>query len=69
MSRHLVEQPSVEVTCIKRGETDNAVKIFDPATEEECWIPLSQISEMHFNMKGEGTIVMTEWIAKKKGLA
>jgi hypothetical protein len=40
----------------------------DYATGEEIWIPLSQVHEMHFDEKGIGTIVISEWIAKKKGL-
>lgn len=55
------------MTCIKRSESELALKIFDPVTEFDGWIPLSQIHEMHFNMRGEGSIVMSEWIAKQKG--
>ena len=32
---------------------------------EEWWFPLSQVKEMHHM---EGRIVVTAWIAKKKGL-
>ena len=69
MSRRLEEGPTFEMACIFKVETDKAVLIYDPASEEEVWIPLSQVCEMHKNKKGEGTIVMTEWIAKQKGLA
>ena len=59
---------SFEFTCTRKAETGAAVLIVDHATGEEVWIPLSQVHEMHFNQKGEGTIVITAWIAKKKGL-
>lgn len=57
-----------EMACTRKHETDNAVLIVDPASGEEIWIPLSQVDEQHFNPLGEGTIVMSAWIAKKKGL-
>lgn len=57
-----------ELACIRKHETDNAVLIVDLVAGEELWIPLSQVEEMHFNPAGEGTIVMTAWVAKKKGL-
>ena len=61
-----------EIACIFSGrETDKAVLIIDPASGEELWIPLSQVIEMHGREDGKkstGRIVMTEWIAKKKGL-
>jgi hypothetical protein len=62
------EGATYELACVKKAETENAVLIFDPVSDEDIWIPLSQIHEMHWNQKGEGRIVMTEWIAKKKGL-
>jgi hypothetical protein len=62
------DHETFELTCIKKLESNAAVLIYDPASDEEVWIPLSQVDEMHFNPRGEGTIVMTAWIAKKKGL-
>lgn len=61
---------SYEMACVFKGETDSAVKILDPASGEELWIPLSQIDEMHRGNTGlgPGTIVMSDWIARKKGL-
>jgi hypothetical protein len=44
------------------------VLIWEPLSDEEMWIPLSQVSSMHKGAKGEGTIVVSAWIAKKKGL-
>lgn len=46
-----------------KAETARALLIVH--NEEEYWIPLSQIHELH---KAEGRIVMTAWIAKQKGL-
>lgn len=63
------DHETFELACIRKHETDNAVLIIDPASGEEIWLPLSQVDEMHFNDKGEGTIIMSQWIAKKKGLA
>ncbi len=62
------DDPTFELACSKKHETDNAVLIYDPATDEDIWIPLSQVEEMHFDKNGNGTIVMSEWIARKKGL-
>lgn len=65
---------SYELACQFLGETDNACKILDPVSGEEIWIPLSQVDERHGKQDtngrfiGEGTIVMTDWIAEKKGL-
>jgi hypothetical protein len=70
MSRE--DGPIFEMACTFTGaSTDKAVQIHDPATEEDFWIPLSQVTEMHNRKPGQrtdGTIVMTEWIAKQKGL-
>lgn len=62
------DEATFELACIKKHETDNAVLIYDPASDEDVWIPLSQIEEMHFDKTGQGTMVMSEWIARKKGL-
>ena len=73
MSRKYEEGPIFEFSCLKKRETDAAVLIVDIDSGEEIWIPLSQVSELHFRNDSAGglpvgTIVMTEWIAKKKGL-
>ena len=52
-----------------KHRTDNAVLVIDPASDEEVWIPNSQIEEIH-GIKGNSThftIVMSSWIAQKKG--
>lgn len=57
-----------EFGCTFLAETEKAVLVRDPVGEEELWIPLSQVKSMHKDSKGDGTIVMSAWIAKKKGL-
>lgn len=58
-----------EIACEFVHETDNAILIKDPMTEEEHWIPLSQVDEIHRDNKTKsGTLVMSDWIAKQKGL-
>lgn len=49
-------------------ETDNAVLIVDDDTDEEIWFPLSQVESMHFDRDGNGSIVVSDWIARQKGL-
>jgi len=59
-----------ELACRLLKETDNALLIHDYTAEEELWIPLSQIESMtkRGEMPCDGTVVMTTWIAKQKGL-
>lgn len=57
---------SVTVECVRKHETDNAVLI--DVDGEEVWLPLSQVESMHFDGKGSGTIVISNWIAQQKGL-
>lgn len=62
---------SVELAVRFITESGNAVKLYDFATETEHWIPLSQVEEMHKPVGAfpkDGTIIMTDWIAKQKGL-
>ena len=59
--------PTFELACQRQTETDNAVLVYDFVKDESHWIPLSQVESMHFDKEGNGRIVMTEWIAKKKG--
>lgn len=60
------DEPVFETACTFLRETEKAVLI--DTHEEELWIPLSHVKEMHKGPKGEGTIVMTVWIAKQKHL-
>ena len=57
-----------EFACTFLAETAAAVKLTDHASGEELWIPLSQVEEMHRGKDGTGTIIVSAWIAKQKGL-
>jgi hypothetical protein len=57
---------SVTVECVRKHETDNAVLI--DVDGEDVWIPLSQVESMHFDARGDGSIVISDWIAQQKGL-
>lgn len=59
---------SYEFACTFVHETDNAVLVKDHASSEEVWLPLSAVLEMHKGARGEGTIEVEDWIARKKGL-
>ena len=56
------------LACTRLRETDSAVLVIDTDTGEEMWFPLSQVDSMHFDRNERGTIVVTDWIAKQKGL-
>lgn len=59
---------SFEFGCQKEGETDAAIKVLDLVSGEYIWFPLSQVESMHFDSKGQGYIVVSDWIARQKGL-
>ena len=62
---------SVELAVTFLHETAAAICIYDHVSEEEVWIPLSQVDEIHGRRTdggGEGTIVISDWIARQKGL-
>lgn len=59
---------STEISCIIQAETTNAILIHDFASEEDVWIPLSQVDEIHRGKNREATIVISDWIARQKGL-
>lgn len=63
------DQPTIELTVTFTDvETDLAYKVIDPISKEAIWIPFSQTIERHRDKTGHGTIVITEWIARQKGL-
>ena len=63
------DQPTVELAVVFTDvETDKAYKVIDPASNEAIWIPFSQTIERHRDKNNHGTIVITEWIARQKGL-
>jgi hypothetical protein len=53
--------------CTRMCETDKAVLV-ELLEEERIWIPLSQVTEMHFDARGKGKMLISAWIAKQKGL-
>jgi hypothetical protein len=57
-----------ELACRRDAETASAVLIWDYAEDKAHWIPLSQVESMHFDKTNNGSIVITKWIAQKKGL-
>lgn len=65
---------SYSLACRFLHETDAACCILDPASGEEIWLPFSTVLERHGKQDthgrftGEGTIVMEDWVARKKGL-
>ena len=62
---------SFELSCTFKHESESAILIYDHATEEDIWFPLSQVEAIHGRTKegrGQGTIVVSDWIAQKKGL-
>lgn len=65
------EEPTHSMTGRLVRETKAAVLLQDPQTGEEVWLPRSQIVEME-ESGGDAPdyvdVIMTEWIAKQKGL-
>lgn len=59
---------SQEFSVRIQAETANAILIHDFASESDVWIPLSQVDEIHRQKDGTATIVITDWIARVKGL-
>jgi hypothetical protein len=57
---------TIEVECTIVHETDNAIRI--DYQGELIWIPLSQVDEIHRRKGDTDLVVMTRWIASKKGL-
>lgn len=60
---------SFRVECSRVTETDDAVLVELAGHErEEVWFPLSQVDEMHFDARGNGYILIADWLARKRGL-
>jgi len=59
------DEETVEIEGTAMGETEMAV-LFDTG-DEAVWIPKSQIIE-RWDDEGLTTLVITEWLAIKKGL-
>lgn len=57
---------STTIHCKRKKESDAAILIEDE-DGEQVWFPLSQVESMHFGHSDDGSIVVTDWIAKQKG--
>lgn len=57
-----------EFECRVIRETEQAILVEHLESEEEIWIPLSLVHEIHKNKNNEGTIVIETWFAKKLGI-
>lgn len=73
MKQRRQSEEKYELACEFIHESPGAVLITDFATGERIWIPLSQVHKMTKRPpddKGRvmGAIVMSAWVAKKKGL-
>lgn len=62
MSRH--DGTTVELRGTIGHETGKAIQ-FTPDGGEPCWIPLSQVEQIH---RDEGRLVVSWWIANEKDL-
>ena len=50
-------------------DTANAILVKMPNTGEEIWFPLSQVDKIvRSPNKGEDELIVSDWIAKQKGL-
>ena len=64
----MTHDQTYEFACKKLRETESAILVRDHE-RGDLWFPLSCVHEMHFHAKtGDGTIIVDEWIARKKGL-
>lgn len=57
-----------KLDCFFKVETEQAVLVVDPLSNEEIWFPLSTVHEMVKRPDGSGYIVVDYWIAQKKQL-
>lgn len=57
-----------QISCHIRHETDDAILLYDDASEQAVWIPLSQVDEIHRQKDNVAVVVMRRWIAAEKGL-
>jgi hypothetical protein len=56
----------VEVTGRIKHETENAL-LLDADGLGEIWFPVSQVKEIHREKTGD-RLVVTDWIARQKGI-
>ncbi len=58
---------SFRFDCFILHETDAAIKVHACDIDEDIWLPLSAVEEIH-RTKPTATLVVEEWVAKAKGL-
>lgn len=69
MGKSSDNKEAFEMECEFRHQTDNAILIYDHASQDEHWIPFSAVQEIH-GAKTRGAnirLVMDKWIAYKRG--
>ena len=59
-----------EMSCrlVQEHEAKDEVEVFDYATNRNIRFPFDDVSQMHFNQAGYGTIVVSERAAAARGL-
>ena len=69
MARTSDNHKGFELACEYRHETENALLIYDHESEDEHWLPLSAVQEIHgHKVRGQAiTVVIDEWLARKRG--
>ena len=56
----------IEVTVLR--ETDKALLVMITESKEEIWLPRSQVVEGEIAVGDSGSLTITDWIAREKGL-
>jgi hypothetical protein len=55
--------------CECVGETDKAILVNVPDLDDEVWVPKSQLDDDSevYKLGTDGTLVVSDWLAEKKG--
>lgn len=53
---------------VRESKSGNAILVVDVQSGEEIWFPFSQVISTHFDKSNDGEMVVSDWIAKEKGL-
>lgn len=56
------------IQCTVKTETEKALLVVDHDTGDQVWLPLSQVDKIVRDRDGKGSVTMTDWIAREKGL-
>lgn len=59
---------SVEVDVVRFVHETGSAILIKVEDDREVWVPLSQVSEIHRTKGGGGTIVVSDWFARKEDL-